>query len=452
MRLRTLTALLYTLMAPVYAAAGPEKPTTFDDLIRQGRSAYLASDLDRAEAAYNQACPADFVSTYPAGKAITCDNALASVDEARGNPVRAEQRFLRAVANAERAGLSYQPVYCAKLIDLGEYYHRQGRTADAEVSLHKSVDLARGLTAVMPELLPEALIRLGGLYPDSPQPERGREPLTEALAIVAASAASGRPVPPVIEVARAHSALGMIDLDTGDPRGAEANLRESVALATSALGEDHPVTAAYQTNLALTLLAEDQFERAGILLRRAQFVVESRPSPPDSELAVIYAALSSVAGSENKMAQAEDYAHRALSILNREQRPEARYVAIAQATLAGIYLHSHDLVSAEMILPQAVETQREAAVSPNTLAGSVQLLAELRALERRWREAEALYREALSIYERHGAANSIPVVAPLLRALADVLKHNGGSNDEVRALETRARDILRNASLPAPRA
>jgi len=80
------------------------------------------------------------------------------------------------------------------------------------------------------------------------------------------------------------------------------------------------------------------------------------------------------------------------------------------------------------------------------------LLAELRALERRWREAEALYREALSIYERHGAANSIPVVAPLLRALADVLKHNGGSNDEVRALETRARDILRNASLPAPRA
>ncbi len=452
MRLRIHTALILSLTASVYGAPGLEKPAAFDDLIRQGRSAYLASDLDRAEIAYNKACPADLVSTYPAAMAITCDNVLASVVEARGNPARAEQRFLRAVANAEHAGLAFQPLYCAKLIDLGEHYHRQGRTTDAESSLLKAVDLARGLTAVMPELLPEALIRLGSLYPDSPQPERGRAPLTEALAIVAASAGSGRRVPPVIEMAYAYSSLGMIDLDTGDPRGAEANLRESVALATNALGEEHPVTAAYQTNLALTLLAENQFDRAGMLLRRAQFVVESQPNPPASELAVIYAAMSTVAGSENKMSQAGDYAQRALSILSLEQRPDVRSVAIAQATLAGIYLHSHDLVSAEKILPQAVDAQRAMAVSPNTLAGSVQLLAELRALERRWHESELLYREALGIYERHGAANTNAAVAPLLRALADVLKHNGGSNDEVHALETRARDILRNTSPSAPRA
>jgi tetratricopeptide (TPR) repeat protein len=296
----------------------------------------------------------------------------------------------------------------------------------------------------MPQLLPEALIRLGGLYPDSPQPERGRAPLTEALAIVAASGANGQSVPPVSEIAQAHSSLGMIDLAAGDSRAAEANLRESIALSTNALGEDHPVTAAYQTNLALTLIAEGQFDRAGMLLRRAEFVVESRPNPPASELAVIYAALSSVAGSENKMSQAEDYARRALTILNPEQRPDTRAVAVAQATLAGIYLHSHDLVSAEKILPQAVEIQRRTAVSPHTLAASVQLLAELRAQQRRWSEAESLYREALGIYERHGAANTNPAVAPLLRALADVLRHNGGSNDEVRALETRAREILRS--------
>jgi Tfp pilus assembly protein PilF len=114
------------------------------------------------------------------------------------------------------------------------------------------------------------------------------------------------------------------------------------------------------------------------------------------------------------MAQAEEYAHRALSILNREQRPDTRAVAVAEATLAGVYLHSHDPVSAEKILPRAVEIERGMAVSPNTLAASVELLGELRGQQRRWTEAEALYREALDIYERHGATNGNPVIAPLL--------------------------------------
>ncbi len=452
MRLRTLIVLLSALPVAVCAVSDLGKSGTFEDLIRQGHSAYLASDLNRAESAYSQACPDNLVSTYPVAKVVTCDNVLASVDEARGNLVRAEQRFLRAVALAEQAGPAYRPLYCARLIDLGEHYHRQGRIAEAENSLMKSVDLARGLTGEMPQLLPEALIRLGALYPDSPQPERGRAPLTEALAIITASAGDSRLIPPVPEIARAHGALGMIDLTAGDHRGAQANLRESIALTTSALGEEHPVTAAYQTNLALALIAEGQFDRAGMLLRRAQFVLESQPVPPVSELAVIYAAMSSVVASQNKMARAGDFARRALAILNLQPRPDVRAVAIAQATLAGIYLHTHDLVSAEAILPEAVEIQRASAVSPDTLAASLRLLAELRAEQRRWPQAEALYREALSICERPGIANTNPDVAPLLRGLADVLKHDGGSSDEVRALESRARDILRSTMSSSPRA
>jgi tetratricopeptide (TPR) repeat protein len=444
MRLRTFTALLPILAAPALAAVSPEnKSPAFDDLIREGRTAFLASDLDRAEAAYTQACPPRFASAYPVAKVVTCDNALASIDEARGNPAQAEKRFLRAVENAEQAGPAYQPLYCAKLIDLAGHYLRQGSIAQAETSLLKAVDLARKLTAVTPELLPEALIHLGGLYPDSAQPERGRAPLTEALSIVTAAAADGHPVPPATEIAYAHNALGMIDLAAGNHREAEANLRESVSLAIGALGEDHPVTAAYQTNLALTLIAGRQPDRAGILLRRAQFVVESRPMPPGSELAVIYAAMGNVASSQNKLTQAEDYANRAISILSLSPGPNARAVAIAQVTLAGVYMHSHDLAAADKVLPHAVEIQRQTATSPNTLAASVQLLAELRAAQHRWHEAETLYREAVGLYERRGTDNDNPdpAVAPVLRALADVLKHDGGSKDEVRALENRARGL-----------
>ena len=153
----------------------------------------------------------------------------------------------------------------------------------------------------------------------------------------------------------------MIDLAAGHQRDAESNLRESVALATSGLGDDHPVTAAYQTNLALTLIAERQFERAGLLLRRAQFVVESRSGAAGSELAVICAEMSDVARSEGKMAQAEDYARRAISILNLQHRPDGRAIAIAQVTLAGIYMRVNDLASAEKILPEAVEIERQTA-------------------------------------------------------------------------------------------
>jgi tetratricopeptide (TPR) repeat protein len=273
------------------------------------------------------------------------------------------------------------------------------------------------------------------------------------LAIIAKS--DDQPKPPVIEIALAHNALGMIDLSAGRQRDAESNLRESLALATGALGEDHPVTAAYQTNLALTLLAAGQFDRAGLLLRRAQFVVESHQTSPGSELAVIYAELSAVASGEGRMPQAEDYAQRAISILNVQQRPNPRAVAIAQITLGGIYLRSHDTATAEQVLPQAVQIQRETAVNPNTLAASVQLLAELRAQQRNWHTAEALDREALALYQTTAQyekdGNTNPAVAPLLLALADVLKHEGGSKQEVRALESQARTILRSASQSTPR-
>jgi hypothetical protein len=84
-------------------------------------------------------------------------------------------------------------------------------------------------------------------------------------------------------------------------------------------------------------------------------------------------------------------------------------------------------------------------VNPLTLAASIRLLGELRAQQRNWHGAETLYREAIGIYESNAAADVDPAVAPLLYALADAIKHQGGSKKEVHDLEARARDILRSA-------
>ncbi len=464
MRLRTHPILSQTgrtiiavLSAAAAVAAAPTanavaaNPAAFDDLLKEGRAAFSASDFGRAESAYNQACPDELVKTYMVSRAVTCENLLGSLDEARGNLIRAEQRFVHAVAVAEQAGEAYRPLYCAKLIDLGEHYHRQGRMKDAETSLRKALEIARGVNELPVDelksvLLPEALIRLGGLFSDTTYPERGRAPINEALALIAMPGYDGQARPPSTEVAFAHGALGMIELAAGNRPEAETHLRESVALATAAFGEEHPATVAYQMNLALVLISEGHYDRARLILRRAQFVLEARGGTPGLQLAVISAELADVAGGEGKLAEAVDYAQRAVDILSLQARPNARTMVTAEITLAGIYLRTHDLASAEKILPGAVETQRALAVNPDTLAGSVQLLANLRAQQHNWRSAEALYREAISLYaKQHEQPN--PAAVPVMRALADVLKNRGGSKEEVRALENKAKDILRASSV-----
>ena len=404
-----------------------------DELLAQGRAALLASDPDRAEVAYEQACPADLVSTYSVTTAVTCESDLASVDEARGNLARAQQRNVHAASLAEQAGPAYRPLYCARLIDLGEFYRRQGRVADAEASFLKAVDVAR---------IPEALIRLGGFYADTAQPERGRSLIEEARASQLEIS--------VPATAYAHRCLGMIDLAAGREHEAEVHLRQAISLATSVLGEDDPAVAAYQTNLALALLTVRQFDRAGLLLRRAEFIVESHQGAGAAELAPIYAQLSAVANADGKTADAQEYALRAIAILSRQPRPNARALFASRVTLAAIYLREHNTIEAEKILPSTVEMQREAVANPLTLAESLQLLGELRTQQRDWRGAEALFREAIGIYESSSKAEADLARASLLRGLADAIKHQGGSKKEVRELEARASEILRSASR-APR-
>jgi tetratricopeptide (TPR) repeat protein len=122
-----------------------------------------------------------------------------------------------------------------------------------------------------------------------------------------------------------------------------------------------------------------------------------------------------------------------LSILHLQPEPHAAAVAVTKVTLSPVYIQLHDLPSAASILPEAVEAERRTAVNPRTVAASIQLLGELRAEQRDWPAAETLYREAAAIYA--GAD------APVLLALANVLKQAGGSRQEIRHLEQQARAI-----------
>ncbi|HVW07520.1 MAG TPA: tetratricopeptide repeat protein [Bryobacteraceae bacterium] len=375
-------------------ATGPGNPSRFEELIQQGRAAFLASDADRAESAWKEACPSEVPAAFSITEAVTCANLLASVEEVRGNLARAEQLYRYAASLAEQTGKTYQPLYCARLIDLGEFYHRRGKPADAEDTLQTAVDLARRLAASVPDLLPKALIPLGSLYADSAHPERGRAPLTEAMEFAQLPAA---------DIAAAQNALGKVELASGRPDTAEPYLREAVRFAETNLGEDHPATAAYETNLALALIAERKPDRAFLLLRRAEVILKSNNRAPGLELAVVCAELAGLAAGEGKLAEAEDYATRSLSILGVQPESHAIAAAAAKVMLASVYLRLHDLPAAESILPGAVEVERQTAINPQALAASLRLLAQLRTQQHDRKSAEALHREAANIKGLEGA-------------------------------------------------
>lgn len=231
----------------------------------------------------------------------------------------------------------------------------------------------------------------------------------------------------------------MLQLSFGMQRESEANLRRAVSLAVASVGEDHPETASYQTNLALALIVVGQFDRATSLLRRARLTLENRHLA-GTQLGLVLAELSAAAAGENKLGIAEEFGRQALAVMSRQKDANPTALALARVNLADIYLKGRRLEDANKILPEAVATERQLVPGTRLLADGLRRLAELRALQHSWREAQDLYREAIAIYERQvGPAN--PVLAPVLRGYAEALKRDGGSRADVRTLEARAKAV-----------
>jgi tetratricopeptide (TPR) repeat protein len=321
-------------------------------------------------------------------------------------------------------------------------YRHQRRLTDAEKMLARALELSRTLTGSDPELYAITLSRAGALYSDLDQPDRARSMLDEAIA---GFRTLTRPNAP--ELAYALSSLGMLDIDSGEYKSGESNFREAVGLATGSLGETNPATAAYATNLALALLMQGQYSRAETLLHRARFVVESRLGPDNILLAKVFAELTSVETALGRFRIAEGYGERALSILNSHVPADSLEIVLAQAQLGALYLREHNIAGAEKVLPVAVETERRLLKDERILGDGIRDLAALRAQQHAWNDAEALYREAIGFYERKLGADH-PDIAPVLRAYAGVLKHQGIQGIRVRNIEARARAIEKSTRHP----
>jgi tetratricopeptide (TPR) repeat protein len=422
-------------MLPILAILATGAPD-FNKLIEKGRTSFLNYDLNSAEKAYAEACPAERGESLPPEELAFCEHGRGAIADLRGNSEEAAQHYIKALINWEALGDDFLAHRVKTLSSLGGSYRREGRVKDAERVLREAVALAKPLRQSDPELYAMVLSRWGALYGE---PDVARARLNEAIELFRSLKS-----PNARELALAYNTLGMLDLNTGRYKAGESNLRQAMEFADVSVGQSHPETAGYAANLALALLAEGEFNRAETLLRRARFVIESSMGGESLQLINVLAGLTSVETALGKFAVAEECGERAVAILREHAANSVSgnrgEIAIVEVTLGGIYLRRGKTAEAEAILTPAVDTERELFRVGRRLGDGIRMLALLRTQQQAWSKAESLYSEALGIYEAALGADH-PDIAPLLREYAAVLKHQRAPKEKVRNIEARARAI-----------
>jgi len=433
------TLISYPLLATLlttHAFAVPD----FRQLIHQGQAALAVADLPGAETFFLQAC--DNAEQDTTGNPLShemrasCEHHLAIVDEARGDLDKAAGRLRRALLEWPQAGPAFQASYATSLMNLGELYRKLGRLSEAEEHLVHAMNLSRDMQVEHPQVYPEALCRLAGVYVELDKAAQARPLLMESIDAFRRLAPDQK-----AEEARALDFLGAVDLLEGQNAAGREHFNEAVNLSLEAVGADHPQTASYQADLAMAYVRTGQYDRAEPLLKRARFVIESHPLYDKVRLGTILAELSIVACAHNKPSIAEEYGRRAVEVLDSSPARGRAAGLLAMVRVGSAWVAQHHLEEAERILPEAVLTERGIAPGTCLLADGVRALASLRALQHSWREAGDLYRESLHIYEKRLGPNNA-LLAPVLKEYAEVLKHSGGSKEEVKKVENQARAIL----------
>jgi tetratricopeptide (TPR) repeat protein len=434
MRIKLVFSLIGLLSLSSSLAVAAGGPGDFDQVVKQAHGALAKFDLDSARGLLSQVCQPLASPSDTSVRTGICESETGAIEEAAGHVDAAETRYRRALSIWSQLAPDHAAYRAATLMNLGSVYRAQRRMAEAEDMLTQAFTIA-GQTTGEDRLLAVVTNRLGGLYSESATPERGRALLNQAIPMLRTPALSNP-----AELAYACNLLGMLDLRDGDHKAGESNLREAVSVATDSLGEAHPDTAIYEANLARALNAEGQYGRAEVLLNRARYIVESRLPAGSLRLGSILAELAAVETAQGEFTRAEADGAQSLEILSRFRGPDSLEMAVENVMLGTLYLRERKIAEAAKILPDAVALERRLAGDRGVLADAILRLAELRALERNWRDAQTLFNEAIAIYES-ALAPGHPGMAPMLLEYANVLKHSGAPRGEVRNVEAKARAL-----------
>jgi len=147
---------------PILALLATTAPD-FDKLIEKGRAALVIYDVNAAEKAYAEACPAEIAESLPPDEIAFCEHGWGVISDLRGQSDEAAGHYIKALANWEVLGGSFLTHRIKTLTALGASYRRQGRVTDAERVLSEAFALAKPFAQSDPELTDGAQ-PMGALY------------------------------------------------------------------------------------------------------------------------------------------------------------------------------------------------------------------------------------------------------------------------------------------------
>jgi len=278
---------------------------------------------------------------------------------------------------------------------LGWLYDKDGRYADAEPLLERSLAIVEALGPDSPDVA-TALSYLAALYEDQSR-DADAEPLRKrALAILERTFGPDDPA-----VAIALNNLAVLYRGQGRYSEAEPLLKRSLAIGEKSLGPNHPAVATNLNNLAALYSEQGRHSEAEPLYRRALAIREKALGPNHPEVAQSLNNLAAQYKEQGRYSDAEPLCKRALAIDEKALGPDHTDVAALLNILAGLYGDERRYAEAEPLLERAGAID-EKTLGPDhpDVATDLNNLAELYRAQGRYAEAEPLYKRALAIYEK----------------------------------------------------
>jgi len=426
--MRKLVCLSLFSFASFGATLHPLSDTPQEQIAKINRALFVY-DITEAESLFATTC----AGTTQIALTASCEHEAGEIAAARDDDQQALAHYRKALAAWDADTKASPANRITTIINLGDTYRRLRRATEAQQTFADALKLLD--PASPPVLRATALIRAGALCDEMNDTVRARQLLDQALAILRPLKESVQP-----QLAMALNETGLLELKSGTYKPAEMQLREGLALANAAFGEENPETASYMTNLALALLVQGQYSGADVLLRRARFVIESHAGKESLRLVPVLAELGSLEKREGKFRLAEENTEHALGILIHRIPYDTEQIVLTRVSLAGIYIRERKAVEAEALLPPAIEAERGFYNAGRTLADGLRELAELRVLQNQMPQAAALYREAIELYD-DALGSSHPDIGPVLREYIDVMKRNKAPRAERREIEARVHAI-----------
>lgn len=361
--------------------------------------------------------------------------------QAAGNDQQAEALLREAEQWMAKATLEHPHDYPLILESLGESLRRQGRYEEALPILLKAMYRRQHLTNVSHPFLGDVLISLGRTYMAMGRYDDGESVLQRALNIRQEQYGKSS-----VDAGYCHEYLGSLYQKQKRFKDSESHFRKAYEISREKRGAEHPDTVRLMKRLARLYrdnARDPDADRLDNLIREAVKDPQYKSISWEAEWNALGDEIVNLSSrSQVRRSQLVDKAREALSLAEANDGPERQAVTSSRHLLAQMLWRDGKLDEAEA---QLKEVQRflaekgKADDHPGMLS-TLRLLAKVHDDQKRYEDAETLYRRVLAAREKRLEQEPDGVIESLDN-LAGHYARRGGHVQEQAAMRQRILDI-----------